>query len=337
MKPLLSVARLGLPLLILVIMTGCLPQERMVVLRLAHSLDTAHPVHRAMEVMDRRLQELSGDTMRIDIYPAGQLGNERELIELLQIGSLAMTKVSASPLEGFVPEMKVFNLPYIFRDTRHYHAALDSDVGRELLAAPTSVRLRGLGYYDAGARSFYTVDQPVHTPADLEGLKIRVQESPTALEMVASLSGAPTPIAWGELYTALQQGVVDGAENNLPSFYLSGHYEICKYFTLDEHTSVPDILLIGTPAWNALSQQQQKWLQRAVDDSVVYQRKLWSSESERALQAVVDAGVEIIRPDKSAFNNRVVGLRAAHDGTPLGDLLARIAALKTNETAVTPL
>jgi tripartite ATP-independent transporter DctP family solute receptor len=317
--------------LIAMLLMGCREANQQEVLRLAHSLDTAHPVHKAMVVMDQRLRALSGNTMRIDIYPAGQLGNEREAIELLQIGSLGMTKVSASPLEGFVPVMKIFNLPYLFRDRAHYHAVLDSAVGETLLAAPADARLRGLGYYDAGARSFYTVDRPVQRPDDLAGLKIRVQESATAIAMVSALGGAPTPIAWGELYTALQQGVVDGAENNPPSFYLSGHYEISRYFTLDEHTSVPDILLISTLVWEQLSAQQQEWLQTAVDDSVAYQRELWAAETERALTAVAAAGVEIIRPDKTLFQAQVSELQHAYDGTPLGELILQIAGVGSPE------
>uniref|UniRef100_UPI00186624F4 TRAP transporter substrate-binding protein n=1 Tax=Microbulbifer hainanensis TaxID=2735675 RepID=UPI00186624F4 len=231
------------------LLTSCGLKQSQTVLKLAHTLDQQHSVHRAMVFMDKRLRELSGNTMRIDIYPGGQLGSERELIELLQIGSLAMTKVSASPMEGFVPELKVFNLPYVFRDKDHYWKVLQSDVGHRLLLAGESARLRGLGYYDAGSRSFYANDKPIRTPADLNGLKIRVQNSQTAIKMVNTLGGAATPVSWGELYTALQQGVVNGAENNPPSFYLSKHYEVSKYYTLDEHTYVPDMLLISTEIW----------------------------------------------------------------------------------------
>ncbi len=293
-------------------------------LHLAHTLDTGHTVHKAMLYLGERLEAYSGGTMSVEVYPGGQLGNERELIELLQIGSLAMTKVSASPLEGFVPEMQVFNIPYVFRDKAHYTAVLDSPIGQQLLDAPLPVRLKGLGYYDAGSRSFYTVEKPVREPADLAGLKIRVQESQTALRMVSALGGSATPIAWGELYTALQQGVVDGAENNPPSFYLSGHYEVCRYYTLDEHTAVPDLLLIGTVAWESLDRQQQAWLQQAVDDSVALQRELWREDSDAALAAVAAAGVEIIRPDKSAFMARVGAMQASYAGTPVGELIEQI-------------
>ncbi|MEJ2274097.1 MAG: TRAP transporter substrate-binding protein DctP, partial [Woeseiaceae bacterium] len=160
------------------------------------------------------------------------------------------------------------------------------------------------------------------------GLKIRVQKSQTSVRMVKALGGSATPISWGELYTALQQGVVDGAENNPPSFYLSRHYEICKYYSLDEHTSVPDILLMSSRIWHDLSPQQQAWLQQAVDDSVTYQRKLWREATEEALAAVQAAGVEVSRPDKAPFQDAVREMKATYKGTEVGDLLARIEAVE---------
>lgn len=274
--------------------------------------------------MDERLQELSNASMQIDIYPSGQLGTERESIELLQIGSLAMTKVSASPLEGFVPTMKIFNLPYLFRDREHNLQVLDSEIGRELLLAPTAARLRGLGYYDAGSRSFYTINQPVVSPSDLGGLKIRVQQSQTAMEMVSALGGAPTPISFGELYSALQQGVVDGAENNPPSFFTSGHFEVARYYTLDEHTSVPDLVLISSRVWDALDVEQQNWLQQAVDESVSFQRELWQQDTQAALDAVAADGVQILRPDKTAFQANVQSMLQDYAESDLGPLIRRI-------------
>ena len=317
---------------LLILLSSCAQENEKRILQIGHTLDTGHPVHQAMLFMDERLSEYSNGNMGIQVYPSGQLGSERELIELLQIGSLAMTKVSASPLEGFVPIMQIFNIPYVFRDQAHYQAVLDGDIGQQILDAPQPVRLKGLGYYDAGSRSFYTVDRPVNMPADLDGLKIRVQESRTALEMVQSLGGAPTPIAWGELYTALQQGVVDGAENNPPSFYLSKHYEVCRYYTLDEHTAVPDILLVSTFVWDSLSNQERQWLQRAVDDSVLFQRELWQRDSDAALAAVEAAGVEIIRPDKSLFQSQVAAMQASFDGTEVGALLRQIQAVEVPES-----
>jgi tripartite ATP-independent transporter DctP family solute receptor len=274
--------------------------------------------------MGERLQQLSGGTMAIELYPSGQLGSERELIELLQIGSLAMTKVSASPLEGFVPTMKLFNIPYLFRDQEHFFKVLDSDIGRDILASLKPAQLLGLGYYDAGSRSFYTTKKPVLTPADLASVKIRVQESQAAMAMIRALGGNPTPISWGELYTALQQGVVDGAENNPPSFYLSRHYEVAPYYILDEHTSVPDVILISRYVWERLSDQQQAWLQQAVDESVDFQRAQWQLDTEAALAAVQEAGVQVISADKSEFQRQVSGLINELKAGDLGPMIQRI-------------
>ena len=165
-------------------------------------------------------------------------------------------------------------------------------------------------------------------PADLQGLKIRTQESATAMRMVGELGGSATPIAWGELYTALQQGVVDGAENNPPSFHLSRHYEVARYYSLNEHTGVPDVLLISTVIWNGLSSQEQQWLQRAADESAQYQKVLWQQATEEALRVVEDAGVQVLHPDKGPFADLLTPLLAEYRDDPvLYPLLERIRAL----------
>jgi tripartite ATP-independent transporter DctP family solute receptor len=212
-----------------------------------------------------------------------------------------MTKVSAGVLENFSPSIKVFGIPYLFRDKEHAFRVLDGPVGEELLNGTEKYWLKGLGYYDSGSRSFYTIDKPIEHPNDLKGLKIRVMESQTAIDMVKSFGGSPTPISWGELYTALQQGVVDGAENNPPSFYLSRHYEVCKYYIIDEHTVLPDVVLMSTHFWNDLSNQDQEWIQKAMDLSVVEQRRLWLKSEIESLEAVKAAGVKVSYPNKSNF------------------------------------
>jgi len=298
-------------------------------LKLAHGLDVSHPVHKGMEFMAERLAEKSGGKLTIEIYPSQQLGTERQALELLQIGSLAMTKVSAAVLENFAPQSKVLSLPYIFRDRKHAYAVQDGEIGKALLTQSEKYWLRGLTYFDAGQRSFYTKERPVNTPNDLEGMKIRVMESATAMSLVRSLGGAPTPISWGELYTALQQGIVDGAENNPPSFYTSRHYEICKYYSLNEHTAVPDILVIGTVAWNSLSEQEKEWVQAAADDATTYQRELWQASEEEALTAVQKAGVEVIRPDKSQFFEKTKGILDAYQSDKeIYSLIQQIQAVK---------
>lgn len=291
-------------LLFLCVFVSCQSADQKV-LKLAHGLDVNHSVHLAMVQLGQDLKQISDGKLVVDIYPNQQLGTERECLELLQIGSLDMTKVSAGVMENFAPKMKVLGLPFLFRNREHSFQVLDGPIGQKLLNDAGKYRLKGLGFYDAGSRSFYTKTKPIVQPNDLEGLKIRVMESVTAMNMVRSLGGSPTPISWGELYTSLQQGVVDGAENNPPSFYLSRHYEVCKYYSLDEHTTLPDVLIIGTQTWHRLTEQEQEWLQQAVDRSVIYQRKLWAQSEKEALDAVKAAGVEIIIPKKEAFMNRV--------------------------------
>ena len=308
----------------MLMLLSCAADSKKVTLTLGHTLDTRHVVHLAMVFMGERLDELSNGTMAINIYPGGQLGSEREMIELLQIGSLSMTKVSASPLEGFVPEMKIFAIPYVIRDREHFWKVLNSEIGQGLLKKTEVARIKGMGYDDAGSRSFYTTAAPIRTPDDLIGKKIRVLNSPTAVATVNALGGAATPIAWGELYAALQQGVVDGAENNPPSYYLSRHYEIAKYYTLDEHTFVPDIILASLPVWNSLNEQQQQWLSQAMADSIEYQKSLWQDASDKALQAVIDEGVEVIYPDKKPFQDKVKAFHDSFAGTPVATQITKI-------------
>lgn len=306
---------------------ACTGKENKTVLTLGHSLDTRHVVHLAMEHMAQRLDTYSNGQMEIVIYPGGQLGSEREMIELLQIGSLAMTKVSASPLEGFVPEMKVFSIPYLIRDSDHFWRVLNSDIGRSLLNKTEVAHLKGMGYYDAGSRSFYTSEGPIHSPDDLVGKKIRVLNSPTAMAMIKALGGAATPIAWGELYAALQQGVVDGAENNPPSYYLSRHYEIAQYYSLDEHTFVPDIILASLAVWQSLTPKEQSWLSQAMADSVEYQKSLWKKASDEALAAVKEQGVTIIHPDKTAFQNKAAAFHATFTEPKLVKTIQQIKSM----------
>jgi tripartite ATP-independent transporter DctP family solute receptor len=298
------------------------------VLRLAHALDQSHPVHAGMAYMAQRLSELSNGTVEMQIFPNGQLGSEPETIEQLQRGAIAVVKTSAAAMEGFVSEMAVFGLPYLFRDDEHYWRVLEGDIGRELLATGSRVGMHGLCYYDSGSRSFYTVRAPILQPSDLRGLKIRVLPSRMAMDLISALGGSPTPIPWGELYTALQQGMVDGAENNPPSLLTSRHYEVARHFSLDEHTRIPDILVFSQQIWDGLSPQVQKWVQQAADESVAYQRKLWAESTAESLRQVEAAGVRIHHPDKEAFVAATEPMRRGFDGTPIGELARRIEEVK---------
>ena len=315
--------------LFLLLLSACGHQQQGRVLKLAHGLDPSHPVHQAMVHMADRCKEISNGELTIDIYPSGQLGSEQQCVELLQIGSLAITKVSAAVMESFTEEFKVLGLPYIFRSKEHSFSVLDGEIGDELLLSAEPFWIRGLCFYDAGSRSFYTIDRPITHPDDLKGMKIRVMKSITAMEMVKAQGGSPTPISWGELYTALQSGVVDGAENNPPSFYTSHHYEVCKYYSLNEHTMVPDVLIISQKVWKKLTDQEKEYLQQAADESVVVERKLWAESEKESLRIVQEAGVEINYPDKEPFAEKVEELLESYrENEKLFDLITRIREVK---------
>lgn len=314
------------------LLAGCNENEKTKILRLAHGLDTGHPVHKAMVYMSEAVEKKSGGEMALQIYPSQQLGTERQCVELLQIGSLDMTKVSSAVMEGFAPGYKVLSLPFIFEDRDHSWRVLDGEVGRKLLLSGTDYYLRGLCFYDAGSRSFYTKDRAITHPDDLNGLKIRVMKSPTAMDMVERLGARPAPISWGELYTSLQTGRVDAAENNPPSFYHSHHYEVCRYYCLDEHSSVPDVLLISTMAWEKLSIKERKWLEEAAGESSLVQRTLWAEDEERSLEEIRKAGVTIIPKeeiDTDAFRKLVVPMyNDAGKDSSVKEMMTKIEKLR---------
>jgi tripartite ATP-independent transporter DctP family solute receptor len=298
------------------------------VLRIAHSLDNTHPLHKSLEFFAKHVRESSNGKMEVHIYPNGQLGSDRETIEQLQSGVLSMCICSCGPLESFIPEMQVFGVPYLFRSKDHMLKTLNSDIGKKLLASGEKYGLKGLCFFDAGARSFYTRNVPIRSPEDLEGLNIRVMKTNMSIRTIRALGGSPTPIDFGELYTALQQGVVDGAENNPPSFCTSMHYELCKYYSLDEHLRIPDMLLISNIFWNKLEKDQQEIIGQVADACARFQYKLWQEEENAALQTVKKSGIEIIHPDKQPFIDAVQSLWKSFDGNWTGRMIQKIQAVK---------
>jgi tripartite ATP-independent transporter DctP family solute receptor len=303
-------------------------ETKPLILKLAHVLDPSHPVHQAIEFMADRLAEKSGQTMTIEIFANGQLGSETESIEQLQRGALAMVKTSTAAMEGYIGEMALFGLPYLFRDEDHYWKTLNGEVGKELLNLGGEVGIKGLNYYESGSRSFYTIDKAILRPEDLAGKKIRVMRSKMAMDLISQLGGAPTPIPFGELYTALQQGMVDGAENNPPTLDTSRHYEVARHYSLDEHARIPDMVLISPKVWDSFTPQQQRWLREAADESVVFQRDLWGRKTLESLERVKAAGVKVYHPDKTPFQAMVEPLYRKYDDTKIGEYIKRIQSIK---------
>ena len=294
---------------------------------IGHTADVQHPVHLSMSRFGEELMRVSGQSVEVEVFPNAQLGTERELVELVQLGAISMTKVSSLSLESFSPNFGVYSLPYVFDDSEHQRRVLQSEIGQELLDELSDVLLKGIGHFDAGARSFYMADRPINTPDDIRGMTVRVLPSQALVKTVETFGGAATPIAFGELYAALQQGVVDGAENNPPSVLNARHHEVAKYYSLDEHVSAPDVIVMSQSVWDALSAEQQGWVKQAMTAAETYQRELWRKASDDALAEIEASGVIVNRPDKAPFREAVADLKASYNGTRIGELTARIEAM----------
>ncbi|WP_330985483.1 MULTISPECIES: TRAP transporter substrate-binding protein [Enterobacterales] len=275
-----------------------------VTLKLAHNLERSHVVHQTFEHLAKEVKELSDGKMTIRIYPSSQMGSARETMELLQNGALDMTKGSASDLESFDNIYAIYNLPYLFKDQDHFNKVVFGSVGKEIMDSSKDKGFFALSAYVAGTRSFYA-KKPITKPEDLKGLKIRVQASPTTLKMIELMGGAPTPISFGEVYTAMQQGVVDGAENNVPSWVQTRHIEIAKVFSEDEHASIPDFLVISTKTWNKLTPEQQQILAKAAKDSEAWQQQAWKKVEEETRAQAKAMGGEFVSVDKAPFRAAV--------------------------------
>jgi len=299
-----SYLRLLLWTLSITLFTSAASAAEKVTLKLAHNLERSHVVHRAFEAMAKEVKQLSDGTMTVRIYPSSQMGNARESMELLQNGALDMTKGSASDLESFDNIYAIYNLPFLFKDQNHFNKVVFGEIGKEIMASTKEKGFFALSAYVAGTRSFYA-KKPVTKPEDLKGLKIRVQPSPTTIKMIELMGGSPTPVSFGEVYTAMQQGVVDGAENNVPSWVQTRHIEIAKVFSEDEHAAIPDFLVISTKTWDALTPAQQHILTTAAHNSQAYQQKLWDQiDADTRAQAKAMGG-EIIKVDKAPFRAAV--------------------------------
>jgi len=278
-----------------------------VTLKLAHNLDNSHVVAQALKAMADEIKTLSDGKMKLRIYPGGQMGGPRETLELLQQGALDMTKGSASEMEPFYSPYSVFSLPYLFEDDAHFKNVIYGPVGKSLMEQTRDKGFIGLAAYVAGTRSFYA-KKPIHSPADMKGMKIRVVATPTTIKMIELLGAAPAPIPFGEVYTALQQGVIDGAENNEPSYVQTRHVEVAKFYSEDQHTAVPDYLIISTRTWDSLSDEQKQILQTAAEHSETYEQELWDKQVADSRQKAKEIGATFIEVDKAPFREALAPL-----------------------------
>ena len=300
--------------------------KKEIVLKAADNQPEDYPTVLALKEMAKLVEEKSQGRIKIQVYAGGQLGGEKETIEMTQLGTIAINRVNTAPLVGFVPKMGAFSMPFLFRDADHLYKTLDSQIGKDMMKELEKSNLVGLVYYDSGARSFYTRSKAINIPDDAKGQKLRVQQSKIFVDTVNALGGSATPMGYGEVYSSLQSGIIDGAENNPPSLWTMKHYEVCKYFALDEHSMVPEIVLFSKKVWDGLSPEDQKIVAQAATDSGVYQKKLWAEFTDKSLKELQAKGVVISKPDKEPFRKAVAPMYEKYP--EYKEIIAQIQAVK---------
>ncbi len=286
-----------------------------------------YPTVVAVERMGKKLEAATDGRLSVQMYAAMQLGGEKEAIEQAQIGALQLARVSVGALGPVVDDLNVFNLPFLFRDTAHMEKVIDGPIGDELLAKVTDnpqTRLIGLCWMDAGARSMYDTKQPIRSIDDLKGLKVRVMGNPMFVDMMNALGGNGVAMGYDQVFSALQTGVVDGAENNPPSFVFDNHYQVAKHYTLTEHLIVPEILVFSRRTWDTLSQDDQALLRKLGREAQLEERELWRQTEQQAFDKMRAAGVDIITvADRQRFKDAVKPVWDKY-GTKYAALVKRI-------------
>ncbi len=265
----------------------------------AHPAD--YPTVRAVEFMGRYLSEKTGGRLCIKVFAGGQLGNETDTLEITSFGGIDLNRVNFAPLNSIEPMTLPFSLPFVFDSVDHMRRVVDSEVGDEVLAAMEPHGLIGLAIYDSGARSFYNARRPIVSPADMKGLKIRVPASDLYVAMVNALGANAVPIPFGEIYQSLAQGVIDGAENNWPTFVGERHYEVAKFLSLTEHLFTPEALVMSKISWDKLSPEDRTLMREAAKASVPEMRRLWDQRVAEAKAVVAQSKVAVNPVDKEPF------------------------------------
>ncbi len=316
------------------VLVGCRRRDvpvgdaKRIVMRLAETHPLDYPTTKGDQRFADLVRERSNGRITIVVYHGSQLGQEKAVIEQVQFGAIDFTRVSLSPLGSFVPVLNALQLPYVYRSEDHMWKVLLGPIGQELFAALEPHNFVGIGWFEPGARNFYNSKHPISQPEDLAGLKIRVQENDLMVGFVNAFGAIATPMPYGEVYSGLQTGVIDGAENNWPSYESTSQYEVAKYYTLDEHTRVPEIIIASKISMQRLSAEDQALIKRAALDAIPYQRQLWA-EREKASEAKVRAAGSIITKieDKGPWQARMRELYAAQS-EEIQALVKRISEVK---------
>jgi len=310
--------------------TGALAQTKMV-LKATDVHPLGYPTVEAVVRMGKKLEEATQGRLSIQMYPSMQLGGEKEMTEQAQVGALAMARISVGPIGTLVPDLNVFNLPFVFRDTPHMEKVIDGEIGQELLKKVSdhpTLGLIGLCWMNAGTRNVYNSKKPIRSVEDLKGLKIRMMGNPLFVDTMNSLGGNGVAMGFDQLINALQTGVVDGAENNYPSYSSGQHYRYAKYYSETGHLMIPEILVFSKRVWNNLSKDDQALIMKLSAEIQQDQRKLWYEMEKKALDDMKANGVEIVQiADKKPFQDAVKPVWDKY-GAQHKALIERIQAVK---------
>ena len=294
--------------------------------KLAENQPEGNPITEGMHKFADLVKEYTEGTVTIDVYSNGALTDEASSVDQLQLGSLDFSRVNTNSLAPTVDEFGVFAMPYLFTSTEQKYRALDGEAGDAVMAKLDDYGMVGLYFWEAGARCFYTTSKPIRTVEDLKGMKIRVQQTEVAISMVRALGAEATPMDYAEVFQGLQTGIVDGAENDFVSYYTSGHYEVAKYYSLDQHMAPPAILLMSKVSWDKMSEAQQEAVRKAAYEAAVWQRQAMQDYQQESRAACEAAGSEIIEVDVASFQEAV---SSVYDEYPrYSEIVAMINAVK---------
>lgn len=319
-------------LMLALALAGLLPvaaQAQNIVLKSHDTHPAGYPTVVAVDNMGKKLDAATNGRIKVQMFPGAVLGQEKEAVEQVQLGAIQMARISLGVIGPVVPEVDVFNMPFVFRDIAHMRAVIDGPVGDELLAKVTAspARLVGLGWMDGGARSLYT-KKPVRKPEDLKGQKVRMMGNPLFVDTMNAMGGNGIAMAYGEVFTSLQTGVIDGAENNPPSYFTANHYNTpAKYYSQTNHLIIPEILVMSKVTWDKLTPADQALVKKLAREAQLEQRALWDKSVEEYSAKLKAAGVEFINIDNKPFYDATEPVRQKY-GAKHADLMKRIAAVK---------
>lgn len=281
------------------------------VLSYAENQTKDYPTTLGAQKFAELVEKHSNGRIQILVMAEGELGTESDVIAQMQYGGVDFARVSLSQLAEYIPQLNVLQMPYLYEDSEHMWKVLDGAIGERFLNEVSQNELIGLSWYDAGARNFYNSKKPITCLEDMQGMRIRVQESEVMVDMVEALGASAIPIAYADVYSALEQGTVDGAENNWPSYEAMNHYEVAKYYTVDEHNRVPEMQICSKHTWNKLSEEDQQILLDCARESALYERKLWRERESESKAKAIEQGVEVVElsaEEKKRFQEAVTGI-----------------------------